>query len=156
MKMKRIMMVVCAALFSMVINQAAFASDQFGSPEEAEALVKKAVAEIKAVGKDKAFQEINNRKGKFVDRDLYIFVFDMKGTNVAHGFNPKLIGKNLYDVKDPDGKYYVRERLELINAKGKGWHDYRYTNPVTRKIEQKMAYVERVGDLIVGCGAYKR
>ena len=63
---------------------------EFGTPAEAEAMVKKAVAEIKANGKDKAFAEFNNPKGKFTDRDLYITVYDMNGKCLSHGANPKM------------------------------------------------------------------
>jgi signal transduction histidine kinase len=129
---------------------------EFGTPAEAEGMVKKAIALIKADGKDKAFVEINNSKGKFVDRDLYIFVYDMSGKCVAHGFNQKMIGKDLLEMKDSDGKFYVKERVEIIKAKGKGWQDYKFTNPVSKKIEQKSAYIEKVDDLIVGCGVYKK
>jgi len=129
---------------------------QFGTAGEAEALVKKAIELIKTDGKEKAFVEINNPRGKFVDRDLYIFVYDMTGKCVAHGFNPKMIGKDLLEMKDPDGKYFVKERIEIVKTRGKGWQDYKFTDPITKKIEPKTAYVERIGDLIVGCGIYKR
>ena len=129
---------------------------QYGTAAEAEAMVKKAVQLIKSEGKEKAFVEINNPKGKFADRDLYIFVYDMTGKCVAHGFNPKMIGKDLIEMKDTDGKYFVKERIEIAKTKGKGWQDYKFTDPLTKKIEPKSAYVERIEDLIVGCGIYKR
>ncbi|MCX7856496.1 MAG: cache domain-containing protein [Deltaproteobacteria bacterium] len=133
----------------------AFASE-FGTEEEAKAMVKKAIAYVKEVGKEKALAEFSNTKGKFIDRDLYIFVYDMNGVVLAHGQNPKLVGKNLYNVKDADGKEYVKERIELIKAKGSGWQEYKFMNPVTKKIEQKKAYVERYEDMIIGCGAYPK
>jgi len=153
--MKRIITVVSLAVFMMAVGGVAVAAE-FGTQAEAEAMVKKAVAEIKAVGKDKAFAEINNPKGKFTDRDLYIFVYDITGKCVAHGFNQKMIGKELVEMKDPDGKFYVKERIEIAKTKGKGWQDYKFTNPLSKKIENKTAYIERVDDLIVGCGVYKK
>jgi hypothetical protein len=75
-------------------------------------MVKKAKAFIKANGQEKAFAEFSNPKGQFVDRDIYIFVFDKKGNTLAHGGNSKLIGKNLYDLKDVDGLYSTRALLE--------------------------------------------
>ena len=129
---------------------------QFGTAAEAEAMVKKAVQLIKTEGKERAFIEINNPKGKFVDRDLYIFVYDTAGKCVAHGFNPKMIGKDLLEMKDKDGKYFVKERIEIAKTKGKGWQDYKFTDPITKRIEPKSAYVERIEDVIVGCGIYKR
>ena len=129
---------------------------QFGTAAEAEAMAKKAVQLIKTEGKERAFIEINNPKGKFVDRDLYIFVYDTAGKCVAHGFNPKMIGKDLLEMKDKDGKYFVKERIEIAKTKGKGWQDYKFTDPITKRIEPKSAYVERIEDVIVGCGIYKR
>jgi len=126
-----------------------------GTAAEAEALVKKAIALIKSSGREAAFAEINNPKGRFTDRDLYVFVYDMSGKCVAHGQNPKMIGKELIDMKDADGKYFVKERVEIAKTKGSGWQDYKFTDPLTRKIEHKRAYIERYEDLIVGCGIYK-
>ena len=153
--MKRTLTSIFLAVFMLAVSHVAVAAE-FGTPAEAEALVKKAIAEIKASGKDKAFAEINNTKGKFTDRDLYVFVYDMNGKCVAHGFNQKMIGKDLVDMKDPDGKFYVKERIEISKTKGKGWQDYKFTNPVSKKVENKTAYIEKVDDLIVGSGAYKK
>lgn len=126
-----------------------------GTPKEAEALVKKAVAFIKANGRDKAFAEFGRRNGPFVDRDLYIFVYDLKGKCVAHGQNPKMVGNDLIEMKDPDGTFFVKERVKIATTKGKGWQDYKFTDPITKKVEAKTAYVERFEDLIVGSGIYK-
>jgi cytochrome c len=126
-----------------------------GKASDAEAMVKKAVAFFKANGKEKALAEISDTKGKFVDGDLYVFVYDLSGKCVAHGGNPKMVGKDLIDLKDADGKPFVKERIEIIKSKGKGWQNYKWSNPVTKAIEDKTAYIEKVDDLIVGCGAYK-
>jgi signal transduction histidine kinase len=91
----------------------------------------------------------------FVDRDLYIFAYDLSGKCVAHGANQKMIGIDLIGMKDPDGKEYVKERVEIAKMKGKGWQDYKFPNPVTKKIESKSAYIEKADDVIIGCGAYK-
>ncbi len=126
------------------------------SPQEAEAMVKKAVADIKSMGLEKVIAEASNPKGKYVDRDLYINIYDMQGKCLAHGANQKMIGKDFIAMRDTDGRPYIQERIELIQAKGKGWQNFKFTNPLTKKIEQKTFYVERVGDVIVGCGAYKK
>lgn len=118
-------------------------------------MVKKAVEYLRAQGKDKALLEMSNKKGLFVDRDLYLSVYKFDGTNVAHGANEKMIGKNFLELKDSDGKEYVRERMELAKAKGKFWQDYKFVNPVSKKIEPKAMYCERADDLIVCGGIYK-
>ncbi|WP_353116492.1 cache domain-containing protein [Nitratidesulfovibrio sp.] len=126
-----------------------------GSKDEAVAMVKKAVAYIKANGRDKAFAEISNTQGMFVDRDLYVVVYDMQGNCLAHGANAKQVGKNLMELRDPDGKYFVKERVELGKASTSFWQNYKFSNPQTKLIEPKAMYMERVDDLLVGCGAYQ-
>ena len=131
-------------------------SGEVGTPVEAEAMVKKAVQFIKANGKEKALGEFSNPKGSFVDRDLYITVYDLTGKCLAHGANEKMIGKDLIGLKDPDGKAFVKERMEMAKTKDRFWQDYKFTNPVTKKIEPKSMYCEKLGDVIVACGVYKK
>jgi len=152
--MKRMFVMALVTMFVVGFSGFALAAD--GTQAEAKALVKKAIDYMKANGKDKAFAEFSNLKGKFVDRDLYIFVYDLNGKCVAHGFNQKMIGKELIDLKDADNKFFVKERIEIAKTKGKGWQDYMFTNPTTKKLEHKTAYVEKVDDYIFGCGAYKK
>jgi cytochrome c len=136
---------------------AAVAADK-ATADDAVAMVKKAGDYIKKNGKDKAFAEFNNPKGPFIDRDLYIFAFLANGDGIerANGANIKLVGKNVLELKDADGKYMIKSVLE-IGAKegGKGWVDYKWPNPVSGAIEAKRTYVERVDDVVVGCGIYK-
>jgi cytochrome c len=131
-------------------------ADTYGTAPEAEAMVKEAIGYAKAQGKDKAYAEFSNTKGKFVDRDLYIAVYDLKGTVLAHGQNPLLVGKNLIWLKDPDGKAFVKERMELVKTKTKFWQDYKYTDPLTKKIEPKTMYCEKYEESVVCCGIYRR
>jgi signal transduction histidine kinase len=126
-----------------------------GSKTEAEAMVKKAIAHMKAKGIAKTVEEVNARNGVFNNGDLYITIYDMNMKNLAHGANARMVGKDMIELKDMDGKYYMRERLQIITEKGKGWQDFKFVNPVSKEIEPKSMYVERFGDFIFGCGAYK-
>lgn len=132
-----------------------YAVEKRGTPAEAKKMVEKAIAYIKANGQEKAFAEINNPKGKFVDRDMYITVIDMNGKCVARGFNPDLLGKDLTELKDPDGKFFIKERIEMAKTKGSGWQDYKYIDPLTKNVEPKRAYFKKYKDIIVMCGVYK-
>ena len=152
--MKKKLILAVALMMGAAFTTGAFAADKV-TAKEAEAMVKKGVAFINAQGKDKALAEMNNNKGQFIDRDLYLTVYTFDGTNVAHGVNAKMVGKNLLDLKDIDGKAYVRERLELARTKGSFWQDYKFVNPVSKKIEPKAMYCERAGELIVCGGIYK-
>lgn len=125
------------------------------SAKEAEAMVKKGVAYIKSAGKEKAFGEITKKGGQFHDRDLYLTVYNLDGTALAHGSNEKFVGKNMLDFKDVDGKEFFRERMELAKAKGVFWQDYKFVNPVSKKIEPKSMYCERLDNLVVCGGVYK-
>ena len=139
------------------ISTSAVANER-GTASEANALVKKAVAYLKANGKEKAFAAFNDPKGQFVDRDLYIFVYDMQGNSMAigNGNASKMVGKSLIDMRDADGKYIIKGFIETVNAKGSGWVDYKWPNPVTKNVEAKSSYVEKVEDVIVGAGIYKQ
>lgn len=132
----------------------AFAAEKI-TKDDAVALVKKAAAHYKAVGKDKAFADFNNRGGAFVDRDLYLTVFDLSGRQIAHGANDKLIGKDMSALKDADGKEFIKEFMATAKGPGKGWIDYKWPNPTTKAIEAKTTYVERVEDVLIGAGVYK-
>ncbi len=146
--------IVRTALIGLSMCGIVRAADQ-GTAPEAEAMVKRAVAEIKSAGAEKAYDEFTNGKS-FKDRDLYIIVYDLNGKNLAQGANPKLVGKELMGLKDPDGKPIIKLFVDLAKEKGKGWVEgYKFLNPVTQKIEGKAMYLERVGDTLVGCGIYK-
>jgi hypothetical protein len=133
----------------------AFAADGHATTAEATAMVKKGIAFIKASGKEKGYAEISTKGGQFSDRDLYLTVYGLDGTVRAHGANEKMIGKNLIDLKDVDGKAFVKERVDLATSKGTFWQDYKFTNPVSKKIEPKSMYCEKLDDAVVCGGVYK-
>lgn len=118
-------------------------------------MVSKAVAAMKA-NRTKTLEEITAKDPKYIDRDLYVTVYDMNGHMLAHGQNSKMVGKDLVDLKDPDGKPFVRERIELAKSKGKFWQDYKFTDPITRKILPKEMYCEKADDAVACAGVYKR
>jgi len=131
---------------------------QKGSREEAIALVKKAAVFLKENGKEKAFAAFSDPNGQFVKGDLYIFSYSTNGDgiNLAHGQNPKMVGKPLLEMRDVDGVYLVKEFLAVANSQtGNGWVDYKWPNSLSKTIEQKSAYIEKVGDVFLGCGIYK-
>lgn len=142
-----------AASFAFAAN--VFAADP-ATAAEATALVKQGVAFVKANGKDKLLTEVVNPKGKFVDRDLYLSVWDLKAKVLAHGANPKMVGKDLTELKDADDKYFMKEIVAKAANPGSGWVDYKWVNPVTKEIQAKSAYFEKVDDIIISAGYYKK
>jgi cytochrome c len=147
---------VTLAMVGTLGGSALAAKDEYGSAREAETMVAKAVAHIQSAGAQKAYDDFTAKAAPFVDRDLYVVVYDLEGQVVAHGQNPKMVGKNLIDLRDPDGKAFVKERVDLARTKGKFWHDYKFTDPVTKKILPKSTYCERLESTAVCVGIYKR
>jgi hypothetical protein len=143
------LMLVLAAFGAMAATDT-----QRATPDEAKAIVKKAVAYYKKVGREKALPEFCRTDGPFVDRDLYVTVIAMDGLELAH-INPKTVNKNVMELRDPDGKFFIRERLDTAKKSSSGWQEFKFFNPVTKKIESKMTYWERVDDLVFASGAYK-
>jgi cytochrome c len=134
----------------------AWAADGGATEKDAVAMVKKGVAAVKAGPKDKAFADITDKANpNFRDRDLYLVVYELDGVVLAHGANAKFVGRNMIDLKDIDGKAFVKERVEMAKAKGTFWQDYKFTNPETKKVEPKSMYCERLDDVAVCGGIYK-
>jgi cytochrome c len=140
---------------ALALHGTAGAVAEFASKDEAVSKVKKGVAYIKANGKDVGYAEITKKKGSFSDRDLYLVVYGMDGTVFAHGANEKPVGRNLMDLKDIDGKLFVEERVEMAAKQPLFWQEYKFTDPVTHKVEPKEMYCERLDDLEVCGGVYK-
>ena len=129
---------------------------EFGTRDEAVAMVKRVQAEFAKTGAEATFKAIDDKaNAAFHDRDLYAFVYDLNGLNVAHGARPALVGKNLISLKDQNGTYIIQEMIALAKGPGSGWVDYKWPNPITNKIEDKSSYVEKMGDYFVGVGVYR-
>ena len=150
---KLVQLILLAA--SIGFTQASYAAGEHGTADEAVAMVKRVIQYMKANGKEKTIAEINNINGQFRDRDLYVTINNLDMVTLAHGANPKMQGKDLIDLQDADGKYFMRERQQLVKKNGKGWQDYKFVNPVTKQIEPKAMYFERYEDVVVNCGIYK-
>jgi cytochrome c len=133
------------------------AAEERASKEEAVALVDRAVEHIKKVGTDQAFKEFSTPGGPWHDRDLYLFAYNDQGENVAHGANPKLIGKNLIDMRTADGQLLIKNMVHLASTKGSGWIDYEWPHPQTKKVQPKTAFIRRIPDFggFIGSGVYQ-
>jgi signal transduction histidine kinase len=144
-----------AALLGLTLALPATAQNKaHATKAEAEAMVAKAVAYIKANGPDKAYADFTNSPA-FKDRELYVIVYDLTGKNLAHGANAKLVGKDLIGMKDPDGKLLNKMLVDLAKEKGKGWsEEFKFRNPTTDALQRRIVYVERLGETFVGCGVF--
>ena len=144
------------AMFMMSVATLGVAQER-GTADEAKAMVEKALAHVKAVGNDKAFEDFTAKDGKWQNKDLYVFVVNFEGVTTAHGANKALIGKNMFELKDPNGKLFIKEMAETAKAKGTGWVDYMFTDPATKKSGSKSSYVARIPGYegFIGVGIYK-
>ena len=125
--------------------------------KDAIAMAERGAAMVKAKGKDEVMKRISAKDPEFVQGSLYIDMRDVKtGIVLAHPYNPSIVGKDLTDVPDANGKKYRREIIELAAAKGKGWVDYQYKNPTTGKIEPKTTYILLVDGVVLEAGLYKK
>lgn len=143
------------ALLACATCLGALAADH-ATKDQAVAMVKKGVALWKSGGDAKAIAAINDKSGPFRDRDLYLVAYGMDGTVLAHGGNERMVGKNLIELKDVDGKAWVKERVDLAQTHETFWQDYKMTDPLTKKIEPKESYCERVDKVVVCGGVYKQ
>jgi cytochrome c len=134
----------------LLLAPAAWAAGQ-ASPEEAKAMAIKAAEYLKAVGPDQAFTAFDAKQGPWHDRDLYVAVLDANGMMIANGSNSGLIGKSVMQLRDVDGKLFVRD---LVATKDAGWVNFKWQNPLTKAVEPKTQYEIKVGNYFVGVGAF--
>jgi methyl-accepting chemotaxis protein len=118
-------------------------------------LVRRGVAHIRAVGKRQACDDFDDPRGDYIFGEYYISAFDVHGVRMANGLDPASRGEQIYEIRDADGKEHVRAIIEKARARGKGWEDYKWTNPVTRRVEPKSVYFELIDDVVVTCGIYR-
>lgn len=145
-----------AAVFAAGLMVSQVHAQTSGTKDEAKAMVDAAVEHAKKVGPEKAFKDFTSDPA-WKKKDLYVMAYDSKGTVVGHGANEKLIGKNLIEMKDPNGVMVVAELTKMATTKGEGWVDYSWPHPQTKKLEDKSTYVRKLSnfDGWVGVGIYR-
>ncbi|HUJ68047.1 MAG TPA: methyl-accepting chemotaxis protein [Syntrophorhabdales bacterium] len=142
------------AALSMELNKIA-SQYTLATCADAEELVEKAAAYMKTHGKERALAEINDPKGQFVRKGLFLLAGDLVGNVLAHGLEKGAIGKTFIGAKDAEGKAFVKETMNLAKAKGSGWVEFAIQNPVTKKIQRKLAHCRRVDDVVIMCDLNK-
>jgi len=126
------------------------------SVAEVKAFVEEGVKLCKEKGNDACLKEFNDKNGKFIRGELYMFAYDFNGVNKALGSNPKIVGKNLYKLKDASGTMLIQELINIAKTKGEGWFDYKWSHPKTKRNTDKTSFIKRIdGDLFIGTGYYK-
>lgn len=130
---------------------------EFGNAEQARAMAEIGAQFVRTHGVERGKQAISDPQGLFVDRDLYLGMCDARGTIVANGGNPRVIGVDGNVVKDVQGRYFVKEIMRVGHSPGTGWVDYQWQHPLTNETMTKSAYVQAVGvdGMVISCGFYK-
>jgi cytochrome c len=143
-----------AAFVALCLLAAPAAASSYGTREEAVAMLKRVQQKFAAEGAEATFKAITHT-GEFRDRDLYPFVYTLDGWSVAHGANPKMVGKLWMSTRDQDGNHLIRDMVNIVRRGETGWVDFKWPNPLTHKIQDKSAYIDRLGDAyFVGVGIY--
>ncbi|MES2263686.1 MAG: methyl-accepting chemotaxis protein [Pseudomonadota bacterium] len=128
---------------------------EFGDQDDAKALVARAVAYAQAAGVEALIAGVNDPvERQFADRDLYLVMFTLDGAIVAHGANRRLLDHDARLLRDPDGKAFGKEMIEVARKQGEGWVPHQFLHPVTQQMKSKCTYVKRMGKLLVSCGFY--
>lgn len=118
-------------------------------------LVKKAAEFMSIYGKETCINELKKKNGRFCKGEMFVIAYDTTGTMMAHPKNHKLIGVNLIDVPDADGKMFRKEMIMVAKSKGSGWVEYKYRNPEKKETKFIAAYVHQSGDIVLCCGVKK-
>lgn len=139
-------------IFLIVSSLYVFASTE----ENVKDLINQGTKLCEEKGIDSCLSAFNDNNGDFVKGSLYIFAINYDGETLAHGGNPKIVGKNLYKMKAPDGTMIFQEFINISKTKGEGWIDYMWSNPETKKNSYKRSFIKKIGDdILIGSGFYK-
>jgi cytochrome c len=147
---------VCAGLLLAGLSTFRLAvADERATPDEAKAMAEKAAVHMKEVGPQKAIADFNDPQAGFIDRELFVVVYEADGKIVSSYGVPLLLGKDATTLKDVEGKEFGKDIIALAKSQGSGWVDYRMTNAVTHKVGMKTSWVVGVGDYVLFVGAFK-
>ena len=150
----RSMLMLLLVSLSVLVSPAGAA--EFGTQEEAVAMVKRVQAKFKVDGAEATFKAVSDKSvAEFHDRDLYPFIYDMSGVNVAHGARPALIGKNLITLKDQDGKFLVRDMRDIAKTQGQRLVRLQMAEPAEQQDRGQDQLCRAMGDYWVGVGVYR-
>jgi signal transduction histidine kinase len=112
--------------------------------------VNRAVDYLKEHGVSDSQRVFNSQASDFIQGPLRLFLYDMKGKTLVDTDDPEFIGKNLINLRDPEGKYVVKSILAEAKDNGSGWVS------MLDKNEYKELYVQKViipdGEFVIGAG----
>lgn len=143
-----------AVFLALVSSLVALVAVAGPNKQDAQALVEQAAQFAAKSGKDQLIAEVNKKDGPFNKGELYVFVYDLKGTLIADPVNQNLVGQNNLAKPDAEGKLFRKEFVDVATTQGSGWVEYKFANPVSGKVEPKASFVKKQGDIIIIAGIY--
>lgn len=123
--------------------------------KDAQDLVKKAETYLKQNGKDKLVMEAQKSPGMFDSGEMYIYIIDTNATVLSHSKLPTWVGKSFTNLKDAEGKYFIKEALDTLKTKDECWIVYKWNNPVTKQVGTKHGYFKKAGDVVIASGVWE-
>lgn len=122
---------------------------------EIKKLVNSGTELIKKVGTAKAYKEFNNKNGKYVQDNNYLFVYNFQGDCLVHGNDPqKYVGKNWLSYRDKLGTPVIKLLIAVAKS-GDDLVGYYWENPKTRSQDFKISYVKAIdNNTLIGSGIF--
>jgi cytochrome c len=145
--MKRIVVLMTVAMFTIILMAITVAAQgKQATPAQAKELYSKIVAHTKQVGCEKAFAEFNNPASPWnaTYSNVYASAGDWNGITLVNGRYPVLAGQNHMDLKDAEGKPFIKEAIEKCKKAGHAVHSYKWMVTKTNKVEDRTLMVEVV------------
>jgi len=126
-----------------------------GTADQARQMVFDAIVHVRSKGLDAAAADFHDKQGPFIDRDLYVFVFDRSGYYIVHGATPEKDGSPLSASAGLDAGQLVQDAWNVCDQEQGGWVNYTITNPLNGEVQAKSSYVMPLDDnCLIGCGCY--
>ena len=126
-----------------------------GTADQARQMVFDAMVHLRTVGPSQAKQDFHDPQGHFIDRDLYVFIFNRAGIYEVHGAMPEKDGTALSAIAGLDANQLVVDAWDACDHEQGGWVNYTITNPLTREVQTKTSYVVPIDEQrLLGCGCY--
>ncbi len=116
--------------------------------------VQKAIAFYERTGKEETLARITDPRGPFIDGKRYVFALDLEGKLLAHPFSTQLLGRNLVDLTDSEGRSFIRKLLSKVRKRGYGFVEYMWPVPDSEEELYKTVFFERVDGMVLCSGYY--
>jgi hypothetical protein len=124
---------------------------QFGTTQEAHAMLERAIDALKTDGLA-ATKKFNFNGEPFRDRDLFVFCFGKKdGVFTAH---EAMVGRNISEFHDRAGKAMFEEMDRIAQPSQISEVSFLSPVPGTTRIATRLAYIAAIGDQVCGVSAF--